>query len=689
MKSPLAASAALIAMFAFADPALACSVPTYQSVFFDEGRLPVIDGTVAVEIEVMETTSESGPVAVRVSRVVRGQLDFGPLSLEVAVSSCGGYPQAGSKGVVVGRVSKRPDGSNVIAALWNYPRRSRSTSRTPSCPMPAPRADSDVLALGGSSSRGISPVSTVGLDRTTTVSRLRIEGDRPLYLVLGSRAPTIWSLDGNVGLIDRVVVASDKSRVVMYTSAVSGVPPEKVSFTTCLPMANGGLEDDALRTTLLQEIGRADRVVHSDDLTGTRMPSFERFVPDDVAKPVRLDETSIVSVGLLDRYEILPGKAGLDALVEDKAIAEDLDASRRQALRGNKVYRILKPVHRLPALSRYTIYVLPAGMDPPVNASDYCVFDGRTGHLIDASLNHEGCSVLNILTEIGNDPTAVVPPCRPGFQCTASIPMPELRPTEIPLRPEAYVRIEYLNPDRNMQSMRGFLQSELGFAFHRITGAPTERKWPPPPDNSRDYHFVMFGSDALPPEDVVPLRGFARVPYVLLAAPRLPLRTVADLVRFARSNKTPIRYVDSGGTATRVMESFLAHFDIRGERIPASGDDTYAAVITGRADLMMSTILYAAELTNTGLVRTLAVTGAGRNARLPNVPAVAEFFPDYSDGDWYAVGAKKNAGANELLALADMMKTVNRDPATSVKFRELGVDLFDGGPEEIAKLLKR
>ncbi|WP_316173170.1 MULTISPECIES: tripartite tricarboxylate transporter substrate-binding protein [unclassified Bradyrhizobium] len=693
MKWPLAASVALVAMFAFADQALACRVATNQSIFFEEGHLPVIEGTVAVDIEVIETTSVSGPIAVRVSRVVRGQLASGPLSLVVEVSSCGGYPPAGSKGVVVGRVSRQSDGSNVIAALWNYPNRSRLTSETPSCPMPAPQADSDVLALGGSRSRGISPISTVGLDRTTIVSNVRIEGDRPLYLVLGSRAPTIWSLDGNVGLIDRVVVASDKSLGAMYTSAVSGIPPEKVSFTTCLPMATGGLEDDALRTMLLQEIGRANRIVHSDDLTGIRMPSFERFVPDDVEKPVRLDETSIVSVGLLDRYDILPGKAGLDALAGDRAIEEDVDASRRPALRGNKVYRILKPIHRLPALSQYTIYILPAGMDPPVNASDYCVFDGRTGYLIDASLGHWGCSVRNILTETGKDPTASVlskaPPCRPSFICSASIPMPELRPTEIPLRPEAYVRIEYLKPDRDMRSMRGFLQYELEFAFHRITGAPTDRKWPPPPDNSLDYHFVMFGSDALPPDNVVPLRGFARVPYVLLAAPRLPPRTVADLVRYARSNKTLIRYVDSGGTATRVMENFLNHFDIRGERIPASGDDAYAAVITGRADLMMSTILHAAAVTNTGLVRTLAVTGAGRNARLPNVPAVAEFFPDYSDGDWYAVGAKKNVGADEFLALADMMKTVDHDPATSVKFRELGVDLFDVGPENIVKLLKR
>jgi hypothetical protein len=151
--------------------------------------------------------------------------------------------------------------------------------------------------------------------------------------------------------------------------------------------------------------------------------------------------------------------------------------------------------------------------------------------------------------------------------------MPELRPTEIPLRPEAYVRIEYLKQDRSMRSMRGFLQYELGFAFNRITGAPTDRKWPPPADTSLDYHFVMFGSDALPPEDVVPLRGFARVPYVLLATPKLPVQTVADLVRYARLEKTPIRYVDSGGTATKVLENFLNHFDIQGERIPASDDE--------------------------------------------------------------------------------------------------------------------
>ena len=128
MKWPLAASAALVATFAFADPALACRAPTFQSIFFEEGHLPVIEGTVAVEIEVTGTTSTSGPVAVRVARVVRGDLDPGPLSLAVEVTSCGGYPRAGSKGVVVGHVSRQSDGSNVIAALWNYRERSKSTS---------------------------------------------------------------------------------------------------------------------------------------------------------------------------------------------------------------------------------------------------------------------------------------------------------------------------------------------------------------------------------------------------------------------------------------------------------------------------------------------------------------------------------------------------------------------------------
>ncbi len=111
-------------------------------------------------------------------------------------------------------------------------------------------------------------------------------------------------------------------------------------------------------------------------------------------------------------------------------------------------------------------------------------------------------------------------------------------------------------------------------------------------------------------------------------------RLLTDLVRYARLEKTPIKYVDSGGMATKVMENFLNHFDIQGERIPASDYDAYEAVIAGRADLMMSTILHAADLTNTGRVRAVAVTGASRNARLPDVPAVAEFFPEYSDGDW-------------------------------------------------------
>jgi hypothetical protein len=683
-----AAFAALSIALSLCAPAYACRYTSDQTIFFArENDLPVIEGTVAVYLEVVGTWMRDDPVAARIEKVVKGDIGPGDITLEGNVPPCNVAPGPGSRGLVIGRVTKDAAGNVRLAALWerklppfeddpavkdlDAPKR----PRLPACPLPSPGANAKIMAIGVDRGRIDSPISTMGNDRRTLASRVILEGDRPLYLVLGSRAPMVWKVEGKVDLVDRVIVVSPSRIGGMYTSAVAGVPPDKVTFDLCLPIPRGNLDDDILRRVLERQIGRYDRIVYRPGLHGIRLPSFDEFGPSDLLPDTVAKMDGAVWMGPLTKYAIPPGKPGIAALLRDGALEEMMAIPARLAEQRTKVYRIVKHIERLPAWDRYTIYVLPSGMQAPVNAMDYCVFDGSSGRLADVSRGHEGCGVTNILTSDGRDST------------------PQARPApDIPVRPNAYIRIQHigsLGPLRRSEGIRGFIEHELSFASYRIVGAPAERGPTPTLDSSNDYHLVLFGSDSPTPGDVVPIAGFAHVPYVAMTSPTFS-GSLAEFVAYARSRPGPIRYVDTGNpTALAATERFLKHFSIAGERMPATRDAGFALVISGKADLMFSTILYAVEVARSGRVRSLAITGEARHALLPEIPTMAETFPGYSIGDWYAVGAPKDTSPTEMVALTSLMKTVRSDPETKAKFRSIGAEAFDADAGTISRLLGR
>jgi hypothetical protein len=690
IKARLAVFAALSIALSLSEPAYSCrGGSSGQTIFFaQESDLPVIEGTVAVYLEIVGSRMREAPVAARIEKVVKGDIDPGDITLEGQAPPCDGFPGPGSRGLVIGRVTKDAAGNVRLAALWgprlppfvddpavNDPD-TLKWPRLPACTLPSPGSDAKIMAIGVERGRIDSPISTMGQDSRTLASRVIVEGDRPLYLVLGSRAPMVWKVEGKVDLVDRVIVISPRGLGGMYNSAVAGVPADKVIFDLCLPIPRGNLDDDVLRRVLERQIGRYDRIVYRPSFHGIRLPSFDEFGPSDFLPDTVAEMDRAVWVGPLTKYSIPPGQQGIAALLRNGALEEMTAVPATLAKQQTTIYRIVKHIDRLPAWSRYTIYVLPSGIEPPVNAMDYCVFDGSSGRLADVSRGHEGCGVTNILTSDGRDPA------------------PRARPApDVPLRPNAYIRIQHIGssgPQQRDKGIRSFIESELLFASYRITGSPAERGRPPPLDSSNDYHFVLFGSDSPDRDDVVPIAGFAHVPYVAMTSPMFPSRTLAEFVAYTRSRTEPIRYVDTGDpTALAATERFLKHFSIAGERMRASYDAAFVLVSSGKADLMFSTILHAVDVARTGRVRSLAVTGKARHALLPEIPAMTETFPGYSNGDWYAVGAPKDTSPTEMVTLTSIMKAIRSDPETKAKFRHIGVEGFDADAETISRLLGR
>jgi tripartite-type tricarboxylate transporter receptor subunit TctC len=130
-----------------------------------------------------------------------------------------------------------------------------------------------------------------------------------------------------------------------------------------------------------------------------------------------------------------------------------------------------------------------------------------------------------------------------------------------------------------------------------------------------------------PIKDLVPIALIARIPQVLIVNAELPVRSLPELVEFARSKPGGLTFASAGvGTSPHLcgemlkleLKINLTHLPYRGN-FPAIQD-----VAGGHADLMFSDILNAIPLAQTGKIHMIGVSVSQRVQIIPDIPSLAE-----------------------------------------------------------------
>ena len=134
-----------------------------------------------------------------------------------------------------------------------------------------------------------------------------------------------------------------------------------------------------------------------------------------------------------------------------------------------------------------------------------------------------------------------------------------------------------------------------------------------------------------PVRDFTPITGVAQVPNVLVmnpeAAERLQVRSVADLVGYAKRNPGRLNYGSGGnGSAGHLAgEMFKSQAGVFMVHIPyAGGNPAQLALLSGQVDLNFDNLATASANIKAGKLRALAVTTAKRSSALPELPTIAE-----------------------------------------------------------------
>lgn len=145
--------------------------------------------------------------------------------------------------------------------------------------------------------------------------------------------------------------------------------------------------------------------------------------------------------------------------------------------------------------------------------------------------------------------------------------------------------------------------------------------------------------------DFVPVAVVAVLPNVVVVNPKLPFRSVGELIAYAKANPDKLNFGSAGnGTSHHLAgELFKTMTGTRLTHVPYRGAGPMMQdLLGGQVDLAFDGMGSSAAQIKSGKLRPLAVTTARRASLLPDVPTMSEAgLPGYEVTTWYAIWAIK------------------------------------------------
>ncbi len=188
--------------------------------------------------------------------------------------------------------------------------------------------------------------------------------------------------------------------------------------------------------------------------------------------------------------------------------------------------------------------------------------------------------------------------------------------------------------------------------------------------------------------DITPVAGLNRSPIVIVVHPSVPIRSIADLIAYAKANPGKLNFATgTNGTANHMTQGLfkmMAGVDI--VDVPYRGEAlSLPDVVGGQLHGMFITLTSGLEFIRDGRLRAIAVTTSQRAAALPDVPTVAETMPGFESSTWNGVGAPRNTPPDIIARLNRDINAVLDSPKVKGRFEALGATTIVVSPADFGK----
>ena len=194
-----------------------------------------------------------------------------------------------------------------------------------------------------------------------------------------------------------------------------------------------------------------------------------------------------------------------------------------------------------------------------------------------------------------------------------------------------------------------------------------------------------------PINDFVPLYYIGATPYVLVSPPGSPYKTLADVISAAKKRPGELSYASAGnGTISHLLGAMLntsAGVDM--QHIPYKGvAPAINDVLGGQVPLAFASLPSALNYIKAGKLQAIAISSAKRSSAAPEIPTIAETYPDCVGEVWVALFTPVGTSADAVKKIQAAMDRIMAKPDVREKLIAQGLDLSPVPPAKLSVLLK-
>jgi tripartite-type tricarboxylate transporter receptor subunit TctC len=195
-----------------------------------------------------------------------------------------------------------------------------------------------------------------------------------------------------------------------------------------------------------------------------------------------------------------------------------------------------------------------------------------------------------------------------------------------------------------------------------------------------------------PVKDFAPVSMVGSSPFLLALYPGVAAKTVPELIALAKAKPRAMNYASAGPATLAHLSGALFEkmANIELTHVPYRGTaQSTLDLLEGRVEMQFGTIPPTLAHVRAGRLRALAVTGAVRNAALPDVPTIAESgLPGYESSLWQAIVLPAATAPAIVARLNRAVTLVLNDPDVKDALAKQGVETEPGTPEALAARIR-
>ena len=194
-------------------------------------------------------------------------------------------------------------------------------------------------------------------------------------------------------------------------------------------------------------------------------------------------------------------------------------------------------------------------------------------------------------------------------------------------------------------------------------------------------------------KDLVPVTTAAIFPDVLVAASRVPAKTLPELIAYAKANPGKINCGSAGNGTSRHLscEMFKLAGGFEATHVPYKGTGpATTALLAGEVDYIFEALGSASAFIRAGNVRAIAVTSPRRSPSFPEIPtAIESGLPGFEITSWYGLWVPAGTPRAIVDKLRAAVVKAFEDPEMKELWFKLGAEPGGATPEEFRDLVSR